>query len=53
MALVKHVVLFAIADTIIPLMRNIFDDSKIANSYAAAKTKASFVVNGALKDYYR
>ena len=41
------------ADTISPLMKNIFDDPKIANSYARAKTKTiCCIVNGALKEYY-
>ena len=53
MALVKHDVPFAMADTISPLMKTIFDDSKIANSYAAAKTKTTGIVNGALKEYYK
>ena len=39
MALVKHDVPFAMTDVISPLMKNISDDSKIANSYTAAKTK--------------
>ena len=40
-------------DTISPLMKNIFDDPKIANSYARAKTKTIFfIVNRALKEYY-
>ena len=41
------------ARTISPLMKNIFDDSKIANSYAATKTNATCIVNGALKEYYK
>ena len=41
------------ARTISPLMKNIFDDSKIANSYAAAETKTICIVNGALKKYYK
>ena len=44
MALVKHDVPFAMVDAISPLMENIFDDSKIANSYAAAKTKLTCIV---------
>ena len=51
MALVKHDVPFAMADTISPLRINIFNDSKIANSFAAAKIKKTCVVNGALKEY--
>ena len=52
-ALVKHKVSLAMADTISPLMKNIFDDPKIANSYAGAKTKTiCCIVNGALKEYY-
>ena len=53
MALVKHDVPFAMADTICPLMKNIFDDSEIVNSYAAAKTKTTCIVNGALKEHYK
>ena len=49
-ALVKHDVSFAMANTIIPLMKNIFDNSKIANSYATAKTKTTCIVKGALKN---
>ena len=44
MVLVKHDVPFAMADTINSLMKNIFDDLKIANSYAAAKTKTTCIV---------
>ena len=53
MALLKHDAPFAMADTISPLMKNIFCDSKIANSYDAAKTKTTCIVNGALKEYYK
>ena len=53
MALVKHDVPFAMADIISPLMKNIFDDSRIANSYTAAKAKTTCVVNGAFKEYYK
>ena len=41
------------AYTISPLMKNIFVDSKIADSYAAAETKTTCIVNGALKKYYK
>ena len=40
MVLVKHDVPFAMADTI----SSLFDDLKIANSYAAAKTKTTCIV---------
>ena len=53
MGLVKYDVPFAMADTISSLMINIFHDSKIANSYAADKTKTTCIVNGALKVYYK
>ena len=53
MTLVKHDVTFAMADTISPLMKNIFDDSKMASSYAAAKTKMTCVMNETLKEYYK
>ena len=52
MALVKHDIPFGMADTISPLMKNIFDDSELANSYAVAKTKTTCIVNGGLKEYY-
>ena len=40
-------------DNISPLMKNTFDDPKIANSYARAKTKTiCCIVKGALKEYY-
>ena len=53
MALVKHEVSFAMTDTISPLMKNIFDDPKNANSYVAAKRKTiCCIVKGALKEYY-
>ena len=53
MTLVKHDVPFAMADAIDLLMENIFDDSKIANSYTEAKIKTTCIVNGALKEYYK
>ena len=43
----------AMPDTISSLMKNISDDSKIENSYAAAKTKTTCKVNGVLNDYYK
>ena len=46
-ALVESDVPFTMPDTISPLMKNIFDDSKIAYS------KTTCIVNGALKEYYK
>ena len=43
-AIVKHYAFFAMAHAIRPLIKNIFDESKITNSYAAAKTVKRFVV---------
>lgn len=45
LALVKHDAAFAMADFSGLLMKNIFDDSKIARPYAAAKTKTTCIVN--------
>ena len=43
----------SLLDSISLLMKNIFDDSTVANYYAAAKTTTIFcIVNGALKEYY-
>ena len=53
MALLKNDVPFTMADTISPLNEKIFDDSKIAHSYAAVETKTTCIVNGALKKCYR
>lgn len=54
MALIKYDVLFSMGDTVSPLIKNTFDDSKIANAYAAAKTKTiCCILNGALKEYYK
>ena len=54
MALIKHDVLFALSDTASPLIKNTFDDSKIANAYVAAKTKMICCIpNRSLKEYYK
>ena len=54
MALIKYDVLFSMGDTVSPLIKNTFDDSKIANAYAAAKTKTiCCILNAASKEYYK
>ena len=45
--LAEHNLLFATADHLEPLFRNIFPDSKIAKAYACGKNKASCILNRA------
>ena len=47
-ALVHHNIPLAFSDHLSPLLRDIFHDSKIAKSYAAASTKTACIINGSL-----
>ena len=47
--LVEHNLPIAVADHIAPLVKDIFPDSKIALGYSCGKTKASCILNRAIK----
>ena len=51
-ALIHHNVPLAMADTLSPLMADIFTDSDIAKGYASARTKTTCILNGALKPHF-
>lgn len=46
--LLHHNIPLAVADHLSPLLKDIFPDSKIAEKYAAARTKTTSMINGAL-----
>ena len=48
LAYIKYNVPFAVADMISPLLKTIFPDSVIAQSYASAQTKTTCILNGSL-----
>lgn len=52
-ATVDNNIPFAAADTFSPLFKEMFPDSEIPKSFAAARTKTTCIVNGALKPYFR
>lgn len=53
MAIVKHNAPFQMADTISPIIRECFKDSKIAQSYSSGRTKTTQIINGAVKPFYK
>ena len=53
MAIVKHNTPFQMVDTISPIIRECFKDSKIAQSYSSGHTKTTQIINGAVKPLYK
>ncbi|XP_048583263.1 uncharacterized protein LOC125562948 [Nematostella vectensis] len=53
MALVKHSIALAAADTFSSLFPKIFPDSEIAKCYRAGRTKSTCILNNALKPHFR
>lgn len=49
--LAHHNVPLAVMDHLPPLLRDIFPDSKIAKGFSAARTKATSIVNRALRPH--
>ena len=44
---------FQMADTISPIIKKCFTDSKIAQSYSLGRTKTTQIINGAVKPFYK
>lgn len=53
LAIVKHNAPIQMAETLSPLVKEIFPDSKIAQSFASSRTKTRCIINGALKPYFK
>ena len=51
--LIQHNVPIAITDHLSPILKDIFSDSDVACNYAAARTKTSCIINGALAPYIK
>lgn len=51
--LVQYNIPISFADQLSPLLRNIFPDSEIAKSFAAASTKKICIINGALAPSFK
>lgn len=51
--LAQHNVSIAVADTLSPIIRNVFTDSEIAKGYSCGRTKSTCILNHALADVIR